>query len=295
MREHIVLYSADLHGNEAQFRRLVDYARNISADTVIIGGDIAPKGLPAETYIEGQRKFLQKRLPDLLRPLKEELPDSMLFLMMGNDDCATNLDVLEKNDPDLYQVIHGKRINLVNGFDIVGYSYSPVSPFAIKDWEKFDLSHVPANLEREYTQRKRTNYGFEGFKSTSKGWEKFSFSQETEESDSIQGDLADQLFRMNADKTICVIHTPPNRTNLDMTFDGRHVGSMAVRLFIERHQPYLSLHGHVHEATFVSGSFKDCIGRTLCMSPGNHDAWEKPAVLVFDLYNPQDAKRIIID
>jgi Icc-related predicted phosphoesterase len=41
-------------------------------------------------------------------------------------------------------------------------------------------------------------------------------------------------------------------------------GSTAVRAVIERHQPMLSLHGHIHESR---GAVK--IGRTLCINPGS--------------------------
>ena len=42
------------------------------------------------------------------------------------------------------------------------------------------------------------------------------------------------------------------------------VGSEAVRTSIERHQPPLALHGHIHESR---GAVK--IGRTLCINPGS--------------------------
>ena len=43
-----------------------------------------------------------------------------------------------------------------------------------------------------------------------------------------------------------------------------HVGSKAVRQLIEKDQPLIGLHGHIHEARgFVK------IGRTLCINPGS--------------------------
>jgi Icc-related predicted phosphoesterase len=41
-------------------------------------------------------------------------------------------------------------------------------------------------------------------------------------------------------------------------------GSTAVRELIERYQPILSLHGHVHESRGATH-----IGRTLCINPGS--------------------------
>jgi hypothetical protein len=42
------------------------------------------------------------------------------------------------------------------------------------------------------------------------------------------------------------------------------VGSKAVRRIIERHQPLIGLHGHIHES---KGARK--VGRTLCVNPGS--------------------------
>jgi len=292
--QHKILYTSDIHGNETQYKKLINYAIKISADTIIIGGDIAPKRHLADNYIEFQRQFLENRLPEILCPLKEKLPDSKLFLIMGNDDCKINLDVLEEHIPGLYQLIHGERINLTKEFDIIGYSYVPITPFGIKDWEKFDLSNVPLNLNEEYENRKRTNYRLNGFKSTKCGWREFQFSPDMEKQDSIQKDLSGKLFQEKPNKTVYVIHTPPNKTNLDQVLTKNHVGSIAVRLFIENYQPYLTIHGHIHETVDVSGNFKDNIGKTLCLTSGNHDSGTKLAVLVFDLYNPKHADRIIL-
>jgi len=38
-----------------------------------------------------------------------------------------------------------------------------------------------------------------------------------------------------------------NNTALDITGNDMHVGSFAVRQFIEKYQPHLTLHGHIHE------------------------------------------------
>ena len=69
---------------------------------------------------------------------------------MGNDDCSSNLSILEKHDSSLFKIIHEKRLKLTDDFDIVGYSYVPITPFGLKDWAKYDLSKVPLNLETDY-------------------------------------------------------------------------------------------------------------------------------------------------
>ncbi len=290
MNKHIILYTADLHGNEIQYQKLVDFAIKNSVDSVIIGGDIAPKG-ESDRYLEKQGEFIKNYLPRLISPLKQQLPKTNLFLLMGNDDCKANLDLLEQNDPGLYRIIHNKRLKLSDDFDIVGYSYVPITPFGLKDWEKFDLTNPTEELKLDYEKRK-TRCRFDGYKTDKNGWYRFIFSPEIEKEDSIQKDLKNKIFTNKPQKTIYVIHPPPNRTNLDQIANGKYVGSFAVREFIEKNQPYLTLHGHIHETVDVSGNFKDQIGKTLCLSPGNHNVGENLAILIFDLYDVNTTRRL---
>lgn len=296
--KHTVLFTADIHGNEVQYSKLVDFAITISADSLIIGGDIAPKRGGRERLISEQRSFLSNRFPELLRPFKEEQPDSRIYVMMGNDDCDCNLDILERYENRLFNQIHNRRFHLTKDFDIVGYSFVPITPFMLKDWEKFDFSEVSSDLAAQYARRKSWNYRLEGFKSTLKGWRKFHFIETTEADESIQKDLGRSLFTENPERTVYVFHTPPDDTNLDQRYDNAHVGSMAVRLFIEEHQPYLTLHGHIHETVDVSGTFKDRIDNTLCLSVGNHNLGNyEPndlSVLTFNLYDIRRAERRIV-
>ena len=67
----------------------------------------------------------------------------------------------------------------------------------------------------------------------------------------------------NAKDFILVSHTPPVRTNTDRLANGKHVGSRAVRTFIEEKQPLLCLTGHIHESRG-----QDTIGKTLVLNPG---------------------------
>lgn len=62
---------------------------------------------------------------------------------------------------------------------------------------------------------------------------------------------------------IMICHAPPINTEVDMIPSGTHVGSKAVREFIEKHQPDLCITGHIHEA-----SGEDTIGRTKIINPG---------------------------
>jgi Icc-related predicted phosphoesterase len=96
------------------------------------------------------------------------------------------------------------------------------------------------------------------------------------------------------ENTICVFHTPPYNTVLDMINSKRHVGSEEIRAFIEQKQPLLTLHGHIHETVDVSGKFYQTIGRTTCASVGNYDHSEKAAMILFDTGNLSKIERILV-
>ncbi|MDH4210142.1 MAG: metallophosphoesterase family protein [candidate division WOR-3 bacterium] len=60
-----------------------------------------------------------------------------------------------------------------------------------------------------------------------------------------------------------ISHSPPFKSKVDKMLLGIHVGSKAVREYIETSQPDIVLCGHIHEARGF-----DHIGRTLIINPG---------------------------
>ncbi|MGD9100789.1 MAG: phosphoesterase, partial [Anaerolineae bacterium] len=44
--------------------------------------------------------------------------------------------------------------------------------------------------------------------------------------------------------------------------------SKAIYDFLSKHQPRLSLHGHIHESPQVSGRWHARLGNTICIQPG---------------------------
>jgi Icc-related predicted phosphoesterase len=118
----------------------------------------------------------------------------------------------------------------------------------------------------------------------------------------IAWDLEELVGSQDASGAVFLFHAPPYRTLLDRAgLDGRtvdhapldvHVGSIAVRRFIEARQPLASLHGHVHESARLTGSWRDRIGRTVCLSAA-HDGPEL-ALVRFDLADPAGATRELL-
>ena len=68
---------------------------------------------------------------------------------------------------------------------------------------------------------------------------------------------------LNEKINIFVTHSPPYGTKLDIVYGGRHVGSQAIKSFIEKTNPEIVLTGHIHESAGM-----DKIGETVAVNPG---------------------------
>ena len=97
----------------------------------------------------------------------------------------------------------------------------------------------------------------------------------------------------NPERAILVLHVPPVQSGLDtcpeldkdlkiVTLGGqvlmKSAGSQAVRELIERVQPMLTLHGHIHESP---GHVR--IGRTLAINAGSEYAEEIMKAAIINL------------
>lgn len=80
-----------------------------------------------------------------------------------------------------------------------------------------------------------------------------------------ENDISNSLSRLNPQQNsfILVVHQPPKNTKQDRIISGEHVGSPAIRKFIQEKQPILTLTGHIHEGQGI-----DYIGKTAVFNPG---------------------------
>ncbi len=290
MSTHHILFTADLHGNTKQYEKLFKEAYDKKIDTIIIGGDLLPKDAKSRT-IQDQKKFISNTLFTTIVRFNTENKKRdhicNIFLMLGNDDFKANSQFLKENQERKgFSVIHNTCLPLFEDFKIIGYSFVPLTPFKYKDWEKLD-----ADIEHETETRK--GFVTEGIQTEGGKIVKKSFDL-SERDDTIENDLKKLMELANPRKTILVTHSPPYNTKLDMIRSKDHVGSLAIRSIIEKNQPLISLHGHIHETVEVSGTFKEKIGKTLCLSAGNDHLNPQVHVISLDLYDTESAKRIAI-
>jgi Icc-related predicted phosphoesterase len=89
---------------------------------------------------------------------------------------------------------------------------------------------------------------------------------------------------------VVVLHSPPRDTVCDLIATRQHVGSRAIRAFVEARQPRVVLSGHIHESPRVSGAWRDRLGETPVVNPGQFGSRELAGVW-FDPARPADTLR----
>ena len=267
-------FVSDLHGDSGRYERLAAAIARERPAAVFLGGDLLPHAMAAPAF------FTEHLIPQF-EWLRAELGPAYprVFLIFGNDDPrAEEAAAEEAGRQGLWDYAHYRRIAW-EGLDIVGYAYVPPTPFRLKDWERYDVSR----------------YVEAGCSDPADGWHTAP-APEHERRETIRDDLEHLAAGAEMGHTVMLIHTPPYRTALDRAaLDGKsvehapldvHVGSIAVKRFIEARQPLLTLHGHVHESARLTGGWRERIGRTYAFSAA-HDGPEL-ALIRFD---PDDLAR----
>ena len=79
----------------------------------------------------------------------------------------------------------------------------------------------------------------------------------------IEGEMEHLIRPKDMAKTVYVIHMPPALLGLDKCSHGAEVGSKAIFKFIEKNQPLLTLHGHIHESPRMTEKWFSELGKTV--------------------------------
>jgi uncharacterized protein len=284
-----VFFATDIHGSDKCFRKFLNAGRFYGCDVLIMGGDMTGKmlipivarggGNYATTVFGRSRVVTEAELPALrkliadsgsyaydttedeideltgdpeavdrlfrsligravegwLRLAEERLAGQNVMCLMapGNDDHPFVDDLLRTSST----VINPERevVELPGGFPMVSVGYSNITP-----WDS--PRELPEDRLLEIIEKEAAKLG-------------------------------------DFDRAVFNLHVPPKNTPIDqaMLLDAEFrpvlrsgspiitgVGSSAVREAIERHQPMLALHGHIHESR---GEAR--LGRSLSLNPGS--------------------------
>jgi Icc-related predicted phosphoesterase len=283
-----IYFATDIHGSDICWKKFVNAGKYYDVNALILGGDVTGKGMvyaveqPDGSYsatfmgkdyalktpdemanfendvrsygfypfhttkneVEKLSQSEEMRHEVFLKLMIETIRRWMtfaeqklkganisLYVTAGNDDDFAIDSVLKESNT----VVHAdQRVVEIDGdHEMISSSYSNITPW-----------HCPRDISEEELEKRIES-------------------------------MAVQVKNMKG--CIFNLHVPPINSTLDnapvldenlMPIEAGQriegVGSSAVRKAIERYQPLLGLHGHIHESKGVTN-----IGRTLCVNPGS--------------------------
>jgi Icc-related predicted phosphoesterase len=280
-------FVSDLHGSLSRYEKLFNLVVLEKPQVVLLGGDLLPAGYVDRKEV-ADYSFIHSVIHDGFSVIKEKLSSDYpnVFLILGNDDPRAEEKELEEGEAlGLWSYIHLRKAKCAD-FLVYGYACVPPTPFMLKDWERYDVSR----------------FVDVGCISPEEGWRSVPTSSNNMKYSTIQSDLDFLAGDSDLSKAIFLFHAPPHQSTLDrVALDGRtidnapldiHAGSIAIRRFIEKRQPHITLHGHIHESARLTGSWREKIGRTWAYSAA-HDGVEL-ALVRFDPVKPDEASRSLI-
>ena len=284
MRPIRLFFVTDLHGSELCFRKFISAISIYNADVAIALGDLAGKmvvpvfdngngtydvnflaqdiHLNNKTELDQQlvkinnigfypfmtdkkeadhlrsnqnevmtifHRLINERMQHWIELADEKLKDSKatIFMAPGNDDPMEMDAILESSKV--------MKSAAMKNLDVLGYEMITIA----------HTSPTPWDTPREWSEEEMTK-----------------------NIDKLAGTIK------NMERAIFNFHDPPYGTMLDYApklkdmrqsaGETEHVGSTAVSDAIKKYQPFLGLHGHIHESRAAQK-----IGRTFCVNPGS--------------------------
>jgi uncharacterized protein len=281
----LCFFATDLHGKQSRYDKLFQMILQEKPDMVFLGGDLLPHALYRSiSHGSFTMEIIGKNLINLKNILKKDYPK--IFSIMGNDDARIfENDFLELDKMGLWHYLHKRKFDYY-GHSIFGYAYVPPTPFLLKDWERYDVSRFidPGCI-----------YPSEGKRTVP-------VERNITENATIAEDLNILCKDEYLERSIFLFHSPPYSTPLDRAaLDGKkfdhvpldvHVGSIAIRRFIEKRQPLITLHGHIHESTKITGEWLCQIGKSFCFQAAH--LGNELSLIIFDSEKPNEAIRVLI-
>jgi hypothetical protein len=288
-----IFFATDVHGSEITFRKFTNAAKFYRADVVVLGGDVTGKtvvpiakqadGTYTSLFLNQQhnaknenelkdlikkiensgsywstmdqqeaealkkspekvdelfRRLMRERLVRWVQLAEERLKgtNTICYITGGNDDSQEIID--EIKDTKYVKNPDGKSIQITRLNEMASLGWSNPTPW-----------HTP----RECTEEELNN--------------------KIEKMMGQIKDMSNAVFNFHVPPVDGVLDSAPKLDESvyppkPITSGGQFVffgaGSKSVRFAIEKYQPLLGLHGHIHESRGT-----EVHGKTLCLNPGS--------------------------
>lgn len=281
-----IFYASDIHGSDRCWKKFLNAAGFYSADALVLGADLTGKAIVPLVEVDGgvraqflgtehvlrtpeEVEALERRIADtgyyshragedehaalrddqqamhdlFVRKIVERLEQWMAladerlevpcYVNAGNDDPSEVDAVIEGSER--VEFLEGRVVRMPNGMEMVSCGWSNLTPWNCpRDVTEEELGE---RLESVVSQVEDPEFSL------------FNFHCPPYDSQIDQGPRLDENLRLRQTAGGIEMHA---------------VGSTSCRAVIERYQPLMGLHGHLHESR---GTVK--IGRTVCVNPGS--------------------------
>jgi Icc-related predicted phosphoesterase len=289
MADRKIYFATDIHGSEVCLRKFLNAAKFYGCDTLIMGGDITGKMIvPIVDRGQGvHTATLYGRslevTGDEIAKLRKTIADAGFYAYDTTPEEMEHFRADPAAVTDLFATLMNRTLNnwlqlaedRLAGRGIQCY-FAPGNDDPVFVDDILRSSATVINPEEG-----RADLG-DGFTMVSVGYSNktpWDSPRELPE-DELAAYIARQADALGStDRVIFNFHVPPRETPIDQAalLDAQFrpvmkggmpvvagVGSSAVRGALEKYQPMLSLHGHIHESR---GEAR--IGRTLAINPGS--------------------------
>jgi hypothetical protein len=283
-----LFFATDVHGSEVCWRKFINSAKHYEADVLILGGDMTGKAIVP--VVENGPDRWQYHMQDLQHDLQgeEELASGeRLIRDHGYYPVRLTHDQVQEytSEPDkLDELFAQERRRTVERW--VEWADERLAGSGIQcivcpgNDDHPDIDEVLATSKEIIVGEGNVLDLSGGYQLVSSGWTNLTpWDTPREEDEPLLKQRIEAIIAQAtapADKLVLGLHAPPYDTQLDvapkidwdtLTVQGQdtaHVGSTAVREILEKVQPLLSLHGHIHESRAAIR-----VGRTLAINPGS--------------------------
>ena len=286
-----ILFATDMHGSEGTWRKFLNASVMLKVNYAVCGGDLTGKMIvpvvedkdeKCTYYLMGKTHTIGKC--DLDKAYKGIRGIGYYPYKTTENEYKE----MSENPKKVDEVFHEVMLSTISRWlDLIPEKV----PSEIKvvvcpgNDDRFDVDELIANHKNVINAEGKIIDVDDSHEMVSCGWVNPSpwKTAREEEEDKLEQRLESYISKVKNVKTaIFNFHAPPFQSKLDEAplldkdlnpiIQGGSVvmvpvGSKAVRKTIEKHQPFLALHGHIHES---SGSMK--IGRTHCVNPGSEYA-----------------------
>jgi Icc-related predicted phosphoesterase len=286
-----ILFATDMHGSEGTWKKFLNASAMLKVNIAVCGGDLTGKMIvPIVKGKDGKYAYylMGKTHTTDSEGLAKAFKDVRGIGYYPYETSENEYKEMTEDPKKVDEVFHNVMIATIKRWlDMIPEKVPKETRVIVcpGNDDRFDVDALIESHKDVINGEGKVIDIDDSHEMISCGWVNPSPWNTTREEDDekLEQRLESHISKLkNVKSAIFNFHAPPFESKLDdaplldkelnpMIQGGSvvlvPVGSKAVRKMIEKHQPFLGLHGHIHES---SGSMK--IGRTHCVNPGSEYA-----------------------